>query len=374
MGGAASAAGLAQVTELPFHRERAESAVSTPLTLAALEAFDDLLDARSPAEFAEDHLPGAASAPVLDDAQRAMVGTIYKQQSAFEAKRAGAPLVARNIARLMAERFATKPREWRPLVYCWRGGGRSGALVHVLRQVGWDAVRLEGGYKAFRRQVVADLDSLPQGLRFRVVCGPTGSGKSRLLEALGRTGAQVLDLEALAAHRGSVLGELPGAPQPSQKAFETSLWALLSRFDASRTVYVESESRKVGNLRVPDVLLARMREAECLRLEAAEGRRVRLLMEEYDHFVHQPGALAAKLDCLKSLHGAERIERWKALLERGAWDDLVAGLLEGHYDPAYLRSLPRNYKGARDAPALEVRDISAAGFDELALRVRRDHG
>ncbi|HXF79805.1 MAG TPA: tRNA 2-selenouridine(34) synthase MnmH [Usitatibacter sp.] len=362
------------MTEIPFHRDRAESAVSTPLTLAALEAFDDILDARSPSEFAEDRLPGATSAPALDDAERALVGTLYKQHSAFEAKRAGAPLVAKNIARLIEERFADKPRGWRPLVYCWRGGGRSGSLVHVLRQVGWDAVRLDGGYKAFRRQVVAELDSMPLELRLRVVCGPTGSGKSRLLEALGRAGAQVLDLEALAAHRGSVLGDLPEAPQPSQKAFETSLWTLLSRFDPARTVYVESESRKVGNLRVPDVLLARMRDSECLRLESPTGSRVRLLMEEYEHFVRAPAALAEKLDLLKDLHGAARIGEWKALAAGGDWDGLVARLLEGHYDPAYLRSLPRNYKGAQHAPALEVRDISPAGFDELARRARADHG
>jgi len=362
------------VTELPFHRDRAESAVSTPLALAELEAFDDILDARSPAEFAEDHIPGAANAPVLDDAERATVGTIYKQRSAFEAKRAGAPLAARNIASLIGERFAEKPRGWRPLVYCWRGGGRSGSLVHVLRQVGWDAVRLEGGYKAFRRQVVADLDSRPPGLRFRVVCGPTGSGKSRFLEALARAGAQVLDLEALAAHRGSVLGELPEAPQPTQKAFETALWTRLSRFDPRRTVYVESESRKVGNLRVPDVLLARMRDSECLRLESSTANRVGLLMEDYAHFVGSPAALAPKLDLLRDLHGAERIGEWKALAERGDWKGLVARLLEGHYEPAYLRSLPRNYRGALDAPALEVRDISPAGFDELARGARRDHG
>jgi tRNA 2-selenouridine synthase len=311
---------------------------------------------------------------VLDDGERALVGTIYKQQSAFEAKRAGAPLVANNIARLIAERFADKPRGWRPLVYCWRGGGRSGSLVHVLRQVGWDAVRLDGGYKAFRRQVVAELDSRPLEVRLRVVCGPTGSGKSRLLEALARAGAQVLDLEALAAHRGSVLGDLPEAPQPTQKAFETSLWTLLSRFDPGRTVYVESESRKVGNLRVPDVLLARMRDAECLRLESATASRVRLLMEEYAHFVRSPTALAGKLDLLEDLHGAARIGEWKALAAGGDWEGLVARLLEGHYDPAYLRSLPRNYKGAQHAPALEVRDISPAGFDELARRARADHG
>jgi len=362
------------VTELPFHRDRAESAVGTPLTLADIEAFDDVLDARSPSEFAEDHLPGATSAPVLDDEERALVGTIYKQRSAFEAKRAGAPLAAHNIARLIEERFAGKPRGWRPLVYCWRGGGRSGSLVHVLRQVGWDAVRLDGGYKAFRRQVVAELDSLPLQVPFRVVCGPTGSGKSRLLEALARAGAQVLDLEALAAHRGSVLGELPEAPQPSQKAFETSLWTLLSRFDRRRTVYVESESRKVGNLRVPDVLLGRMRESQCLRLESPTASRVRLLMEEYQHFVRSPAALAGKLDLLKDLHGAARIGEWKALAERGDWSGLVAQLLEGHYDPAYLRSLPRNYKGAQDAAALEVRDISPEGFDALARVALKDHG
>lgn len=361
------------MTELPFHRDRAESSVTTPIGLAVLEAFDDILDARSPSEFAEDHLPGATSAPVLDDEERARVGTIYKQRSAFEAKRAGAPLAARNIARLVEERFSGKPRAWRPLVYCWRGGGRSGSLVHVLRQVGWDAVRLEGGYKAFRRQVVAQMDSLPLDLRFRVVCGPTGSGKSRFLEALSRAGAQVLDLEALAAHRGSVLGELPESPQPSQKAFETSLWTRLSRFDGKRAVYVESESRKVGNLRVPDVLLTRMRESECLRLESSTANRVRLLMEEYEHFVRSPAALGEKLDLLRDLHGAARIGEWKALAQRGDWDGLVARLLEGHYDPAYLRSLPRNYKGAQHAAALEVRDISPAGFDELARRAVRDH-
>src|SRR5204862_3856228 len=175
------------VSELPFHRERPDSQVATPLAYAELAAFDAVLDARSPAEFAEDHLPLATNVPVLDDAERALVGTVYKQQSAFEAKRIGAPLVARNIARAIEERFAGKPRDWKPLVYCWRGGGRSGALVHVLRQVGWDARRLDGGYKAFRRQVVTDLEALPERFDFRVVCGATGSGKSRLLEALARS-------------------------------------------------------------------------------------------------------------------------------------------------------------------------------------------
>lgn len=357
------------MTDLPFHRDRPEAAVATPLNLARLRAFDEVIDARSPAEFAEDHLPGAINAPVLDDDERARVGTLYKQQSAFEAKRFGAPLVARNIARAIEERFAGRPRDWKPLVYCWRGGGRSGSLVHVLRQVGWNAVRLEGGYKAFRRQVVADLDIMPPRFRFHVICGATGSGKSRLLEALSRNRAQVLDLEGLAAHRGSVLGDLPDEPQPTQKSFETAIWTVLSEFDPASPVYVESESKKVGNLRVPEVLIEHMREGRCFRLEAASEARVALLLEDYAHLVARPERLVQKLECLKDLHGAGRIALWKSQVARRAWRELVLDLLENHYDPAYRRSMFRNYRGMQAADAVPVEDISPAGFLRTAREV-----
>lgn len=362
------------MTELPFHRDRPEALVATPLALEDIRRFDDVLDARSPSEFAEDHLPGAINVPVLDDGERELVGTAYKQQSAFEAKRLGAPIAARNIARAIEERFSEKPRGWRPLVYCWRGGGRSGSLAHVLRQVGWNAVRLDGGYKAFRRQVVADLERLPDRARFQVICGATGSGKSRLLEALAEAGAQVLDLEALAAHRGSVLGELPHSPQPSQKSFETAIWTALSGFDPSRPVYVESESRKVGNLRVPERLIERMRASRCLRLEAGTATRVALLLEDYAHFVADPPALAEKLRCLAPLHGAARIDAWLAQLARGHWQALVSDLLESHYDPAYRRSLERNYKDAASATPVTVADIRPQGFRAIARAIIEAHG
>ena len=362
------------MSDLPFHRDRPESLVATPLTLQELQAFDAILDARSPSEFAEDHLPGAINTPVLDDAERAHIGTLYKQHSAFEAKRAGAPLAARNISKHIEERFAQQPRQWRPLVYCWRGGGRSGSLVHVLRQVGWNAVRLDGGYKAFRRQVAADMDELPARFTFHVVCGATGSGKSRLLEALAQAGAQVLDLEALAAHRGSVLGDLPDAPQPAQKSFETAIWTALSGFDAARPVYVESESKKVGNLRVPDALITRMRDARCLRLEAGEATRVALLREDYAHFIERPAALVEKLECLRGLHGSERIDLWKSHLERGAWDALVRDLLDSHYDPAYRRSLFRNYRNAESAAVVAVKDVDRGHFLDIARSIIRSHG
>ena len=347
-------------------RAGTEGLVETPLSLAQLRGFDEIIDARSPSEYAEDHLPGAINAPTLDDEERELVGTIYKERSAFDAKRVGAPLAARNIARHIEERFAERPKGWRPLVYCWRGGGRSGSMVHVLRQVGWNAQRLEGGYKAFRRQVVAELETLPQPFTFHVICGATGSGKSRLLEALAAEGAQVLDLEALAAHRGSVLGGLPDAPQPTQKSFETLLWTALSQFDPARPVWVESESRKIGTLRVPDALLARMRDSRCFRLEAPADVRVQLLLEDYRHFVGSPAALLAKLELLRDLHGAERLDLWRGHLERGAWEPLVHDLLESHYDPAYRKSLARNYRDAASATVVPVLDRSHDAFRHVA--------
>ncbi len=331
-----------------------------PLSVAigpsVLTQFDAVLDARSPSEYAEDHVPEALSCPVLDDAERARIGTIYKQESPFEAKRLGAALVARNIARHIETTLAGRPRGWRPLVYCWRGGKRSGALAHVLREVGWDAHTLEGGYKAYRRHVVESLAELPAAFRLRVIHGPTGSGKSRLLAALGSAGAQVLDLEGLAAHRGSVLGGLPDRPQPSQKMFESLVLQALRAIDPGREVYVEGESRKIGQVQVPEALMARMRASDCVLVEAPLDARVAFLMQEYRHFFADPAALAAQLDCLVALHGRARIGEWKALAAGGAWPELVRRLLEEHYDPAYRRSSRSNYARLAEAEVVSVAD------------------
>jgi tRNA 2-selenouridine synthase len=331
-----------------------------------LAGFDAILDVRSPAEFAEDHLPGAENVPVLDDAERARVGTTYRQVSPFEARKLGAALVAKNIAHHLETRFAAMPRGWRPLVYCWRGGQRSAAMAHVLREIGWEAATLEGGYKAYRRHVVARLAELPQRFAFRVVHGMTGSGKSRLLRALAAAGGQVLDLEALAAHRGSVLGALPGAPQPSQKMFESRLLAALERLDAARPVYVEAESRRIGRVQVPEALLARMRASECLWLDTAPDARIALLVEEYRHFFTEPQALCAQLEGLAALHGRARVSAWKALAARGEWPALVARLLEEHYDPAYRRSAQAHFARLAEARTLAIGSADAAAFDAAA--------
>lgn len=320
--------------------------------LAEYARFDAVIDVRSESEFAQDHLPGAINLPVLDDAERAEVGAIYVQVSAFDGRRHGATLAARNIARHLETALADKPRGWRPLVYCWRGGERSGAMTTILKRIGWPVRKLEGGYRAFRRIVLADLAAWPARFDLRLICGPTGSGKSERLHALAAAGAQVLDLEGLACHRGSVLGGLPRNPQPTQKAFETQLWWRLRRFDAAQPVFVEAESRKVGNLRVPDALIERMRTARCIALAPPLAERVRRLREEYLHYERDLPSLFAQLDCLIALHGRERVQAWKQLAEAGRWDALVERLLTDHYDPAYRRSTERNFARAGEIEAM----------------------
>ncbi len=331
--------------------------------------FDEIIDVRSPAEFAEDHVPGAVNCPVLSNDERSRVGTLYKQESPFAAKKLGAALVARNIAGHLEQRFLDKPRTWRPLVYCWRGGKRSGAMAHVLRQVGWHACTLEGGYKSYRRHVVTELAELPRRFAYRVVTGATGSGKSRLLEALAAQGAQVLDLEALAAHKGSVLGGLPDAAQPSQKMFESRLLAVLQRLTFTEPVYVEAESRKIGALQVPEALLETMRASPCLRIEASDAARVAFLIGDYDYFLADPANLKEKLDCLRELQSGEVLSRWNALIDARDWPALVGELLALHYDPLYRRSQGRNYGHFADAPRFETDDLSPAGLSGLAGRV-----
>ena len=328
--------------------------------------FDAIIDARTPAEYALDHIPGAISAPVLDDAQRAEVGTLYKQVSPFEAKKLGGALVAGNVARHVEQLFSDKGKSWRPLIYCWRGGKRSGAMAHILREIGWDAQTLPGGYRAYRRWVVEQLATLPESMSLVVVHGPTGSGKSRLLAALARAGAQVLDLEALAAHRGSVLGGLPHAPQPTQKWFESQLLHQLSTMNRSRPIFVEGESKKIGELQVPEALMARMRSSPCLALEAAIETRVTLLLEEYRHFTESRQSLEQQLDCLADLHGREKIAQWKALAAAGEWREFVARLLREHYDPAYQRSSLRNYPQLSAAPRLRIASARGEAFDAAA--------
>ncbi len=338
-------------------------------TVAQVAEFDAVIDARAPAEFAEDRLPRAVSMPVLDDAERARVGTLYQQVSVFEAKKLGAALVSKNIARHIEQHLLDQPKSWRPLVYCWRGGQRSGAFTHILREIGWDAHRLQGGYKSWRQHVIEQLALLPPQVKFRIVSGATGSGKSRLLEALAARGAQVVHLEELAAHKGSVLGNLPGQPQPAQKAFESQLLAALTALDLTQPVFVEAESRKIGRLQVPDALLNAIRGAPGLRIEAPLAARVEFLLHDYDYAVADPAWLLERLGHLKGLQSNETLQRWSALIAARDFPALVAELLTQHYDPLYQRSQAHNYDSFEAATRYFADCLDAASLDRLAAEI-----
>jgi len=317
--------------------------ISADEAMARYDQFDAVIDARSEGEHAEDHLPGALNWPSLNNEERIRVGTLYKQVSPFEAQKIGASLVAANISRHIQTHVLDKPKNWQPLIYCWRGGKRSNSLALILGQIGFKVHLIEGGYKAFRKSVIDDTPQRVAPLQFRVLCGPTGSGKTRLLQALAAQGAQVLDLEAIASHRASVLGVIPGQPQPTQKAFETQLWDALRRLDSTRPVFVEAESKKVGNVTIPDSVIEAMRASPCVRLELSLAHRVQLLMEDYDYFVEDTAFFCDRLDKLIDLKGRAVIGEWKARVHAGQTAEVVAELLEKHYDPGYESSTARNF-------------------------------
>ena len=337
--------------------------------LHRLAEFDTVIDARSESEFAEDHLPGAVNWPTLNDAERIAIGTTYKQVNAFEAKKRGAAMAARNIAMHIERAVIDKAKDWRPLAYCWRGGKRSGSLSLVLDQIGFRVTLVEGGYKAFRAGLVLDIPRLAAMFDWRVICGTTGSGKTRLLQALAEEGAQVLDLEALANHRSSVLGGIPGVAQPTQKRFDTLVWDALRQFNPARPVYVESESKKVGNVAVPVSLIDAMRQSQCWNLQLPDAQRVALLMEDYDFFVKDSAYFCDRLSALAEIRGKAVVEAWQAKVRLGQIAPLVQELLSLHYDPVYLQSMRRNFKNFDEAQAITPNGYSVAAMRCLAKEI-----
>ncbi len=328
------------------------------------DAFDEIIDVRSPSEFAEDHVPGAVNLPVLDDAQRAEVGTRYKQVSAFEARRLGAGYVSENIGRHLAGHLADKPADYAPLVYCWRGGQRSQSMGHVLERIGWNVSLLAQGYKTYRRKVRVELESLPGRLRFLVLAGYTGTGKTKILHALAERGEQVLDLEGLANHQGSLLGEPPEGQNVSQKWFESQLWAAMRRFDPRRPVWTEAESAKIGEVSCPKDVLHGVRGGVTFEIEAEREERARFLSAGYRWWRENPDVLMEKLRRLAPRYGNDEIDSWQELADAKDWPGFVARVLEAHYDPAYARSRGKNY--AEPSLRVKVDDLLGEGADAAA--------
>ena len=316
-----------------------------PVSLTSLSAlsdlpFDEVIDVRSPAEYAEDHIPGAINLPVLDNEERARVGTMYTQVSPFEARKLGAALVARNAARHIEESLMDRPRNYRPLVYCWRGGQRSGSFTTILRQIGWQAETVEGGYRSFRRLVQEALYKAPWPCPLVVLEGNTGTAKTDLLPLLSEQGLQVMDLEGLANHRGSLFGAMAGG-QPAQKMFETRLAMAREALRPGEVMVVEGESSKIGEVNLPPKLWEAMKAAPRVVVEAPLQARADYLARRYTDLTADAARLEATLRALSPLHPAERIEHWLALAAAGEFAELAAGLMQHHYDPRYSKQHAR---------------------------------
>jgi tRNA 2-selenouridine synthase len=334
---------------------------------AALAGFDAIIDVRSPGEFADDHVPGAINLPVLDDEERARVGTIYVQESRFRARRIGAALVARNVARHLEESLADRPGSFAPLVYCWRGGQRSAAMATIMDQVGWRVSLLEGGYRTYRRRVTAALYDAPPTLRVVLLDGPTGVAKTDILARAAALGVQTLDLEALAAHRGSLFGALPDTPQPPQKLFESRLLAAIEVLDPALPVLVEAESSKVGEINLPPALWKAMIGAPRVTLEAPLADRGAYLLEAYGDIVADPRRLDDILGRLPPHHGREQKALWRSLAAAGDLHALAQSLIQSHYDPGYVRSGRRDGRPLMDR--IELADLTPVSRDEAAARI-----
>lgn len=344
---------------------RSSSAHPHQLEVQEFSSYDLIIDARSPREYEEDHLPGALNLPVADNDEYAEVGTIHRTDT-HRAYLVGVRYSLRNIARHIDEVIAGHDRSARFLVYCFRGGKRSRLWADTLRTIGFKVDVLPGGWKSYRRWVRGALESLPRSFDYRVLTGPTGCGKTRMLAELCRQGEQVLDLEALACHRGSLIGDLPGQPQPSQKLFDSRLLSAMREFDAARPVWVEAESKKIGEVQLPEALHEAMHRSPTWNLVVSMGERIRLWREDYPHLVADPRAMVEKLAPLKPLIGGEELERWRDLAASNRTDALFQRVMEAHYDPCYARSTHRQY--GPPAPRREVRldALDAAGLEAAA--------
>lgn len=348
--------------------------VTDEISREALARFDMVIDVRSPSEFTEDHVPGAVNLPVLTDAERAEVGTIYVQESRFKARRIGAAYVARNVARHLETALADKPGSFAPLVYCWRGGMRSNAMALILAQVGWRTSVLAGGYRTYRRHVVERLYDGRLGLDFVLLDGQTGSAKTEILGLLAARDVQTLDLEGLAEHRGSLFGALKGRPQPSQKLFESRLLAALDALDPARPVVAEAESSKIGERILPPALWARLAAAPRIELAAEPAARARYLVGAYSDLIADRAALDEGFLRLPVHPSRERLENWRALADAGRFADLAEAVMALHYDPAYERARKKHGRPlvgriALDPCRPEERETAADVVADLVARL-----
>lgn len=335
-----------------------------------LSTFTEIIDVRSPDEYTLDHIPGAINLPVLDNLERQKVGKLYKENP-FEARKLGAALISRNVANHLEQRLSENGPEYTPLLYCWRGGMRSRSMTVILKSIGWHANILQGGYRSFRQSVVGDLDNYfnDSRLDLRVISGFTGVGKTRLLHAIQAAGGQILDLEGLANHKGSLLGNPPKDTQPSQKKFETSLWAEMSKLDLGRPIYIEAESNRIGNVHCPAGLWLALHSAQVTHIDLPLDQRIILLREEYPHFQEEPQKLLDLLEVLVRLRGRTQVTEWQQMINTKEWDSFVKSILVKHYDLSYRQPGHEKSNYQPVSNTVNIKDSGSESYAKAALEI-----
>ncbi len=328
-----------------------------------LSDYSEIIDVRSPAEYQLDHIPGAINLPVLDDLQRVEVGALYKDNT-FEARRLGASLISANVSKHIQEKMMEHGSDYTPLLYCWRGGMRSRSFTFILKSIGWDATVISGGYRAFRKHIVSDTETLFQDkeLNLQVLSGLTGVGKTRLLKAIEAQGGQILDLEGLANHKGSLLGATPESPQPTQKKFETILWHTMQQLDFSKPIFTEAESNRIGSIHCPSSLWAALKRSAVINVKLSVAERIKVLREDYPHFQEQSSELKYLLSKLTPLRGKEQVEQWDALIDAQDWDNFTQSVLENHYDLCYRAPGDEDSNYQKPNSDITIPDSSEQGF------------
>ena len=304
--------------------------------------YDTIIDVRSPSEFEIDHIVGAINCPILYDDERQKVGTIYKQISSFKAKIIGSSLSAKNIAFHIEKEFLEKKGSWKPLIYCWRGGQRSKAFSIVLSEVGWRTYQLSGGYKEYRNDIIKYLDNIGMKLKIILISGKTGSAKTKILHSIRDQGAQILDLEGLARHKGSLLGAIPNLKQPSQKFFESLLFYEINKLNLKKNIFIEAESSKVGNVHIPKSIWSNMILSKRIEVVADVNTRAKFLIDDYHYMCKNPILIKPIIKGLKSRLSNNLIDSWEKLIDEKKWFELTKSFLENHYDSSYSSNTIKN--------------------------------
>lgn len=291
-----------------------------------------LIDVRSPGEYDLGTIPGAINIPIFTDKERHIVGTTYKEKSVEKAKKLGVEFVSKKLP-VIYDKISKLNEEYENLLFfCSRGGYRSNSIVYFLASLGINVLKLESGYKGYRNHIVEELPRIVEEIKFVVLYGNTGTGKTEILKHLKSHGMNVLDLEGAANHRGSTLGSVGLGEQSTQKMFESYIYKALSERKGN-LVFVEGESRRIGKDVIPKYLFKKMKEGVHINIKSPLDYRIETILKAYVHGTNNE--LIDSLDYLRKRLGNKKIDFYIKLIKENKHEKVIEELMVNYYDPMY---------------------------------------